>query len=89
MTTLCVCGDIEKTIGWIRSRTIECLDTYASESHVENAKAVAIELSQIITQLKDFDVRMKRALNIDTLVNVLEPVMSGIKIARRLRFHCV
>ena len=57
---------------WYRSKSIERYDTYASDKHVENAKTVALELSRIINQLKDFDLSLKRALNIDTLVNVLD-----------------
>ncbi len=57
---------------WTRSKTIERFDTYASEHHVENAKTIVLELSRLINQLTDFDLRMKRALNMDTLVNVLD-----------------
>ncbi len=57
---------------WYRSKSIERYDTYASDKHVENAKPIVLELSRIINQLKDFDIRIKRALNMDTLVNLLD-----------------
>lgn len=38
---------------------------------IEGAQAVTLELSEVINQLKDFDIRLKRALGLDTLVVLL------------------
>jgi len=69
-------GHRDQSKCWWRSKTIEHFDTYTSASHAENAKPIVMELrpiiTQIVTQLKDFDLRLKRALNMDTLVNVLD-----------------
>jgi hypothetical protein len=51
---------------------VEWYDTYVSENHAENAKPIVLELRGLISQLKDVDLRLKRALNMDTLVNLLD-----------------
>ncbi len=56
---------------WIRTKTIERFETYKPDNMVEGAQAVTLELSEVINQLKDFDVRLKRALGLDTLVVLL------------------
>lgn len=65
-------GHREQSKCWIRTKTIERFDTYKSDHLVERAQAVTLELSQVINQLKDFDMRLKRALGLDTLVVLLD-----------------
>ena len=79
-------GHRDQSKCWYRTKSIERYDTYASESHVENAKAVALELRQIISHLTDFDLRMKRALNMDTLVEILLPRLDWLRSCSSIAF---
>jgi transcriptional regulator NrdR family protein len=69
-------GHRDQSKCWWRSKTIERFDTYAPDTLVRGAQATVLELrpmiTQMVMQLKDFDLRLKRALNMDTLVNVLD-----------------
>ncbi len=64
-------GHRDQSKCWIRTKTIERFETYKPDNMIEGAQAVTLELSAIINQLTDFDIRLKRALGLDTLVVLL------------------
>lgn len=65
-------GHCDRSKCWWRAKTVERYDTYKGDQLIEGAQATILELRQIISQLKDFDVRMKHALGLETLLSVLD-----------------
>ena len=65
---------------WWRSRTIERFEDNDAPSHriVSEARQSVLELSEIISELKDFDRRMKKSLGLVTLASVLDTEDSEI-----------